>query len=130
MNCETLIFQTARLCHEANRVWCTLNGDHTQYPWNEAPEWQRESAIAGVRFHIANPTAGPEASHENWVTLKLAEGWAYGPEKSPAKKLHPCIVPFSSLPTYQQTKDRIFRALVHAVCGELCMETYPGLEKK
>jgi len=105
----------AKICHEANRAYCQALGDYSQVPWDEAPDWQKESAILGVRLHLENPDAGPEASHESWVAHKIADGWAYGSVKDPAAKKHPCIVPFNELPREQQAKDFIFRAIVHAV---------------
>ena len=109
------ITSIARVCHEVNRAYCQALGDYSQSEWEDAPDWQKESAINGVQFHINNPDAGPEASHENWMAEKLAASWVYGEEKDEAKRTHPCLVPFSELPTEQQAKDFIFRAVVHAL---------------
>ena len=105
----------ARVAHEVNRAYCQALGDNSQPTWEEAPKWQRQSAIDGVEFHRANPDAGPEASHENWLAGKLADGWAYGPAKDPEAREHPCCVPFAELPPEQQAKDHLFRAVVHAL---------------
>lgn len=102
----------ARIAHEVNRAYCAGLGDCSQVAWNDAPEWQRASAIKGVQFLSMHPTAGPEASHESWLAQKQAEGWTYGPVKDAEKKLHPCMVPFADLHKSQQAKDHIFRALV------------------
>lgn len=104
----------AKICHEANRAWCELNGDFSQPKWEEAPDWQRESAIAGVIFHRANPHADDSASHDAWAAQKLADGWVYGEIKDPEAKTHPCLVPFDQLPHAQQFKDRLFRTIVKA----------------
>src|SRR5438132_8059820 len=100
----------ARICHEANRAYCVALGDETQQPWLQAPEWARESAINGVRFHIANPNATDAASHQAWLNEKVLAGWKYGPVKDEKKKEHPCFKPFDELPTEQQLKDAQFRA--------------------
>lgn len=105
----------ARVCHEANRALCAASGDVSQLPWDEAPEWQRTSAVNGVKFHLANPQAGPEASHEEWMREKVAQGWQYAAVKDPGARLHPCITPFAKLPLEQQAKDVLFRAVVHAL---------------
>lgn len=105
----------AMVCHEANRAYCASLGDNSQPVWAEAPEWQRQSAINGVTFHINNPDAGDSASHENWMAEKVADGWTYGDVKDPDNKKHPCIVPFDQLPLEQQRKDRLFRSIVHAL---------------
>jgi len=105
----------ARVCHEVNRAYCQALGDDTQVSWENAPDWQKDSAMNGVMLHLNNPDAGPEASHISWMAQKLAEGWTWGPIKSPELKQHPCMVPFDQLPTEQQAKDYIFRAVVHAL---------------
>lgn len=106
--------QIARICHEANRVWCSYLGDDTQPSWEEAPDWQKTSAINGVAFHQDNPDAGDAASHESWLAEKMADGWIYGLDKDPKEKTHPCCCPFDELPKEQQFKDTLFRTIVHA----------------
>jgi hypothetical protein len=106
----------AMICHEANRAFCQYNGDDSQLPWAEAPQWQKDSAIAGVRFHNNNPDAGDSASHDSWMQHKLAEGWVYGKVKDPeaSPPTHPCLVAFEELPADQQFKDKLFRTICHA----------------
>lgn len=111
--------EIARVCHEINKAYCESLGDHSQSGWDSSPQWQKDSAIAGVAFHIeglfGGASHGPEASHESWMAQKVADGWTYGPIKNPDIKQHPCIVPFDKLPKDQQAKDYIFRAVVHAL---------------
>ena len=102
----------AKVCHEANRAYCQSIGDDSQPSWEDAPEWQRSSAIKGVEFNIANPDAPASASHESWLEVKRAEGWTYGPVKDPEKKEHPCYVPYEALSVEQQKKDALFKAVV------------------
>lgn len=107
--------QIAEVAHEVNRAYCQALGDNSQPEWENAPEWQRQSAIAGVVFHRANPDATAAASHESWLAEKERDGWRYGPVKNPETKEHPCFVPFDQLPREQQAKDYLFRAVVHAL---------------
>jgi hypothetical protein len=107
----------ARVCHEVNRAYCQSIGDYSQPKWEDAPAWQRESAINGVKFHHAYPNSKPSDSHENWMEEKLAAGWKYGPVKSPEKKEHPCLVPYAELPVAQRTKDYLFLAVVRELLG-------------
>lgn len=109
------IEDVARVAHEANRAWCEAHGDFSQVPWIHAPAWAKSSAIDGVQFHRANPDAGDSASHDNWMRVKLAEGWKYGEVKDADAKVHPCLVPFGRLPETQQRKDALFRAICHAL---------------
>ena len=109
---KTLI---ARVCHQVNKAWCEFNNDDTQLDWDDAPQWQRDSCIAGVVFHLENPNASDSSSHDNWMKDKLAEGWVYGETKDPEAKTHPCLVPFESLPKEQQFKDKLFRMIVKSI---------------
>lgn len=115
MNIESI----AKTCHEVNRAYCKSLGDHSQPSWEDAQEWQKQSAINGVRFHLENPNAGPSASHESWLAEKERDGWKYGPMKNPETKEHPCFVAYDELPCEQQAKDALFISVVHALKGEL-----------
>jgi hypothetical protein len=105
----------ARVCHEVNRSYCREIGDTSQVPWEEAPAWQRESAINGVTFHRQKPDSTPADSHENWMREKVAAGWVYGPAKDAEKKTHPCIRPYAELPQEQRIKDALFIAVVRSL---------------
>ena len=105
----------AKACHEANRVWCQANGDDTQKHWQDAEQWQRDSAIKGVEFRIGNPEAGKDAQHNAWMADKVNDGWVFGEVKDAEKKTHPCIVPFENLPEFQQKKDALFCAIVDSL---------------
>ena len=109
------VVNIARVCHEVNKAYCESIGDTSQLSWGDAPDWQKESAIKGVLFHLANPGAKPEDSHNSWLKEKEATGWGYGEVKDAEKKTHPCFVPYNQLPQAQQTKDALFIAVVHSV---------------
>jgi hypothetical protein len=109
------IEQIAKVAHEINKAYCEALGDNSQTSWEDAPQWQKESAVLGVMFHMDNPYAGPDASHNSWMKQKLEDGWVYGPTKDAEKKQHPCIVPFETLPTEQKAKDFLFRQVVHSL---------------
>lgn len=102
----------ARAAHEANRNFCYATGDGSQPPWEDAPDWQRQSAIAGVAGALAGRS--PKESHEAWCELKVADGWTYGETKDAEKKTHPCLVPYGDLPGAQKMKDDIYLATVRA----------------
>lgn len=105
----------AQVAHEINKAYCEALGDNSQTSWEDAPQWQKESAVLGVIFHMENPDAGPDASHSSWMKQKLEDGWVYGPVKDAEKKQHPCIVPFDLLPVEQKAKDFLFRQVVHSL---------------
>jgi hypothetical protein len=109
------IAYTAKTCHEANRIWCQANGDSSQKHWDEAEQWQRDSAIKGVEFRVSNPDAPESSQHDAWMSDKVSDGWVYGESKDAVAKTHPCIVPFEELPEFQKKKDRLFCAIVDAL---------------
>lgn len=117
MTRETVTEACARAAHEVNRAYCLALGDTSQPAWDDAPEWQRSSAIKGVAGALAGNT--PEQSHEGWLAEKYATGWKYGPVKDPEKKEHPCFVPYAELPPEQRHKDQLFTATVREVAGAL-----------
>lgn len=104
--------QIAAVCHEANRMYCTVTGDRSQPEWYDAPEWQKISAVQGVQTLIADPSLTPEQMHQNWMAFKLRDGWTYGLIKDAEKKQHPCMVEYSALPEVQKMKDHLFHAIV------------------
>ena len=105
----------ARICHEVNRAYCASLGDDSQPAWADAPQWQKDSAVNGVRMHLANPNATPEDSHGAWLAEKKAAGWTWGPVKDAGKKEHPCYIEYGRLPAEQRAKDYLFRGVVHAL---------------
>lgn len=44
--------------------------------------------------------------HDVWAVGRLAEGWRYGTEKDPARKLHPDLVAYEDLPDSEKEYDR------------------------
>jgi len=113
------IEQIAQVAHEINRAFCQSIGDGSQPLWEFAPDWQKESAINGVNFHLANPDAKPSNSHESWLKQKEIDGWKYGPVKDASKKEHPCFVPYEELPTEQKSKDYLFKQVVESLKTQL-----------
>jgi hypothetical protein len=109
------IADIARVAHEANRALCVTHGDGSQLGWDEAADWQRDSAIKGVLFARDNPDAAPQAQHDAWLTDKVEQGWVYGMVKDAAAKTHPCIVSYEQLPPEQRAKDHVFQGVVRAL---------------
>lgn len=110
-----LLLQTAQACHEINRIYCAAIGDDSQPPWDEAPDWQRVSAVEAVESVLKNPDQTPEDQHNAWMRHKYLEGWVYGPEKNADRKTHPCLVSYSQLPASERAKDDLLLAVIRGV---------------
>jgi RyR domain len=114
------IEDAARIAHEVNRAYVYATTNLLSEAWEDAPQWQKDSAIAGIKLHWDAAAQGhivhPWESHESWLRQKMAEGWKYGPVKDPGKKEHPCFLPYKDLPPDQQAKDHLF--------GAVALQTY------
>lgn len=115
---EKVLMACARAAHETNRAYCIALGDDSQPPWEQAPDWQRKSAVVGVRGVLVDGN-GPRESHESWLHEKRLDSWVYGPVKNPQTKEHPCMVEYDQLPPEHREKDLLFVAIVRAVAGAL-----------
>lgn len=128
---EEFILLAARAAHEVNRTYCLALGDASQLAWDDAPQWQRDASIAGVRFQIRHdyengrsrdPRESASVSHEAWLAEKVALGWIYGPVKNPDTRQHPGLVPYWELPFVEQVKDMLFVATVRGVLARYMEE--------
>ena len=112
----------AKICHQANKAYCESIGDLSQVDWMDAPQWQQESAINGVKFNLENPNAPASASHDSWLDEKIKCGWIYGEIKDVDKKQHPCVRLYEHLPKEQQLKDHLFKKIVSVFFDEIDKE--------
>ena len=112
------VAEIARVCHEANQVYCEALGDDSQVPWEDSEAWQRESSKAGVVDVLTGSAKTPEEQHTEWGAHKVADGWGWGKVKDAEAKTHPCLVPWAELDQGQQAKDKLFQAIVKALSNE------------
>ncbi len=108
-------YYIARIAHEVNRAYCAALGDNSQPTLEDAPEWQREAVMNGVRNILYGTVVTPEESHRSWVAKMADNGWVYGPVKDTERKQHPCMRPYTELPLEQRVKDHLFLAVVQAL---------------
>lgn len=74
--------------------------------YNENPnEDQIKSSLDAVRYADENLNTSPEQTHDNWMRMKVSQGWKYGPVKDFNLKTHPDLVPFDDLPDVEKRKD-------------------------
>lgn len=107
--------EIARIAHELNRTVQLLLGQSVSPGWEDAPQWMRDSILAGVRFHHQHPEAGPEGSHANWMRHRRDAGWTHGPVKDEQAKTHPNLCAYDLLPAEEKVKDHVFCAVVRAL---------------
>lgn len=107
--------KVAGVAHEVNRAFSAAHGDYSHLPWDQSPEWQRKSAVLGVRMVLAGKSA--RQLHESWSQQKIADGWVYGEVKDADAKTHPCLVAYDKLPSLQRAKDYLFNYAVRGSLG-------------
>jgi hypothetical protein len=117
INKDFNIERIARFAHEINRTYCSAIGDNSQPIWAKAPDWQKESAVKGVKMHLENPAATAKDSHDCWMAEKVAAGWVLGDVKDAEAKTHPAMLPYEELPIEVQVKDHLFRKVVELMAG-------------
>lgn len=109
----------AQVVHEINKAFCESLGDHSLLSWEQTSNDIKDIVISGVRFHLEYPFASADASHNNWMAQKIAQGWVYGPVKDAVRKQHPSIAPFDQLSLPERQKDVLVMQTVHSLAKYL-----------
>lgn len=109
MNIELI----AKICNNVIYEYCKSQYNFSETLWDIAPDWQKESAIRGVKFALENERT-PEEMHEHWLVRMREEGWVYGHIMDSELKTHPCIQQYDELPEYQRTKCKLFKSVVNS----------------
>lgn len=106
------ITDTAKICHGVERAYCAAIREDVK-EWEALKDADKERVISRVAYCILYPNAKPSAFHDSWMMKMLIDGWVFGKTYNAESKTHPQLKPFHHLPTEQQAKDHIFRAVVH-----------------
>jgi len=93
-------------------------------PYNEhINEDQHKSLLNGIKFQDEHPDSTPEQNHDNWMKMKISQGWTYGKVKDFTKKTHPDLVPFNDLPDIEKRKD-VSDTTTHRMASSLWDELF------
>ena len=49
------LVKIAQVAHEINKAYCEAIGDNSQLSWEDAPDWQKDSAMKSVLHNLVNP---------------------------------------------------------------------------
>ena len=109
--------QICRVLHHTLSAFCVAIGEPALQPWDEAPEWQKESTRDAVRAHLeahrnGDPTPSAKKSHEIWAQEKRNAGWTWGPVKDAVRKTHPDLVPYEQLSFNARFKDPLVAGVI------------------
>jgi hypothetical protein len=81
-------------------------------PWDEREEPFRAQFRNVIEMMCGRGRkSSPEELHDDWVKSYKAMGWMYGPQRDPARRTHPDMVPFDELEPRERDKDAVFVAL-------------------
>lgn len=111
---KEIIEKVARKAHDMWKFFTELVSDEKVPGWELAEDWQRETAISGVKAVISGASSDPKEEHDRWCKEKIGLGWKYGPEKDGNLKTHPCLVDFEDLPICKQGLDPILNWTMRA----------------
>jgi hypothetical protein len=62
-----------------------------------------------------DPTYSMRKRHEEWLQIKLDEGWKYGEEDDEANMVDTCILPYDEIPYPVRAMDELFETLIKAI---------------
>jgi len=116
---EAETMRIARVVHEAVRAFQTASDQPPAPPWSRAPKWMKTATAEAIAYRLANPGAGPSAQHDQWMAEKIAAGWKRGKVKDGAKKTHPLLIPYGSLPLVERQKDALVAAVIDSLTSPL-----------
>ncbi len=108
-----------RTVHQALNAWRVANGGLKMADWDDLDAERKASTIASVRYVIDNPETSAEAQHDQWTAQKQAAGWSYGEVRNDARKIHPLLRPYKTLPEFEKRKDALLNAIVNALTLEV-----------
>lgn len=112
LNEEESQLSLAQQAYEVLRAFNMAVHLEPKVAWDEATPETRANMLAAVRWQRENDEAPVSASHDSWVSQKMAEGWKYGPVTDNARKESPKLLPFDQLAPQFRAQDFIFRAIV------------------
>jgi len=119
INNELITEQRARFIAEVRHIGWVAYQIAAGQPYNEEiNDDQLKSLLDGIRFQDENPDNTPEQNHDNWVRMKISQGWKYGKSKDFAMKTHPDLLPFDALPEIERKKD-ISDTITHKLAVKL-----------
>lgn len=107
----------ARVAHDALSSFSASVSEFKYRPWHTTPEDGRDATIEHVKTILDNPDMTVEEIHEEWLRVKIEDGWELGPERDYKRKVHPNLVSFDQLSVYDVDKDRLFLAIVRCMGG-------------
>jgi len=108
--------QAARVIHAVIREIQAVNGEQVIAAWPDRTPQEQEQDTATVREHREKGVKARQA-HEQWMAMRTAGGWTYGPVKDYAAKTTPLLVPYDDLPWEQRVKDEVYEALIPVLAG-------------
>jgi hypothetical protein len=104
--------QIAHLCYEAIRKLKEILAAPALPAWEDLPQLDKDEITAGVNFCRVNPAATGEAVHNEWLSLRLSNGWRYAATRDDTAKEHPDVLMYPNLTSAAQAKYVMFKAAV------------------
>lgn len=105
------IDQIAEIAYESNRIYAGFHDTVKRKHWAELSIEEKDNTYEAVQLILDNPDITDIQCHEHWLSMRIAEGWKYGP-RDMDNKYHPCLVDFNHLTQVQRYQRTMFREVV------------------
>ena len=106
--------QIGKTVHAVHRAYCKENNIPTQPKWEDVESEHKECIYNSVKNILNGNISTVEESHDNFIKLKISQGWQFGETYSIEDKLNPRLVEFSKLTLEQRTKESLFFECVNS----------------
>ena len=111
----------ARVLHAMMEAYKSAVGQPSNFgfSYDALPHEIRKSIVRALGDVEDGEITTPEQLHDRWVDSRVALGWTGGIVRDDEQKAHPAIGKlWEEMPLVDQTKDRLFLAIVRALSGK------------
>ena len=100
----------AMACHAVHNVLCENHGLQV-IPWEDKSDEHQAIVLDSITKILDGHVDSPEDAHNNFVGMKMEDGWEYGDEYSTENKTNPRLCDYEDLDDIDRMKEEFFFAV-------------------
>jgi len=100
----------AKACHAVNNVLCKNHGLQI-ITWEDKSPENQKIVLESITKILEGYLTSPEEAHNNFVEMKMKNGWEYGNEYSTENKTNPRLRDYDELNDFERMKEEFFFAI-------------------
>jgi hypothetical protein len=104
----------AKIVHQAIKAYAESTGDRSINDWQFTSAPDRSKLVRSVAFRIDYPDLHSRDIHQNWIRMRMDDGWTHG-EYDSDYKTHPLLVEYTQLDPVTKIKNSLLCAIVDAL---------------